>query len=196
MPTRNSRGEEKRLKRWRSKCPQQIKERIGRAGSEVFFVVGRHPIDKTLLKYQCKFDIAGSTGNKYCVTIGKVQTCNCPDYRKRKDLCKHILFVMLRVIGLNVQHELLYQKAFKVNELDDLFRKIAKNKSSASSYFLDEEDGSDRDGVKNLISNMSTVTIENGVKYTNVRRITNQPSTRDTSTYRPYYWEKSSYYMH
>jgi hypothetical protein len=38
------------------------------------------------------FDIAGTTGNVYQVTISKVPSCSCPDAAKGNQ-CKHIVYV-------------------------------------------------------------------------------------------------------
>ena len=39
------------------------------------------------------FDMAGTTGNVYQVTIGKVPKCTCPDAQKNGIQCKHIIHV-------------------------------------------------------------------------------------------------------
>jgi uncharacterized Zn finger protein len=43
-----------------------------------------------------KYAVLGSTGNVYEVHIKKVPMCSCPDF-ERGNLCKHVLFVMLKV---------------------------------------------------------------------------------------------------
>jgi uncharacterized Zn finger protein len=40
------------------------------------------------------FDLAGSTGNIYQVTVSKVPKCTCPDAGKGNQ-CKHIIYVCL-----------------------------------------------------------------------------------------------------
>lgn len=39
------------------------------------------------------FAVLGSTGNVYTVTITTQPSCSCPDFQKRGDPCKHLLFV-------------------------------------------------------------------------------------------------------
>ncbi len=48
------------------------------------------------------FGVLGSTGDHtYTITLGSTSTCTCPDYRQNgTPKCKHILFVLLRVLGL------------------------------------------------------------------------------------------------
>jgi len=41
------------------------------------------------------FDLAGSTGNIYQITVNKVPSCTCPDYGKGNQ-CKHIVYVRFR----------------------------------------------------------------------------------------------------
>ena len=43
-----------------------------------------------------EFDMAGTTGNLYKVTVGKVPVCNCPDGRKGNQ-CKHIFYGILLI---------------------------------------------------------------------------------------------------
>lgn len=38
-----------------------------------------------------EFDVAGTTGNLYKVTVGKVPFCSCPDSLKGNQ-CKHIFY--------------------------------------------------------------------------------------------------------
>ncbi|KAK2392391.1 hypothetical protein P8452_29305 [Trifolium repens] len=44
------------------------------------------------------FFIFGATGNVYTVTLSSTPSCTCPD---RTTPCKHILFVMIRVLGVS-----------------------------------------------------------------------------------------------
>ncbi len=55
------------------------------------------------------FKVLGSTGNVYTVRIAQLPTCDCPDGTKGNH-CKHILFVFTRVLGVNDNSGLYYQK--------------------------------------------------------------------------------------
>jgi len=50
------------------------------------------------------FEINGSTGNTYIVTIEseKQSTCTCCDFQKRRKMCKHIMCVLMKHYGLNI----------------------------------------------------------------------------------------------
>jgi hypothetical protein len=64
-------------------------------------------------------DMAGSTGNIYSVTISLQPTCSCPDMSGSGGQCKHIIYVLKRV--LRVEGQLSYQAAFLSSELREIF---------------------------------------------------------------------------
>jgi hypothetical protein len=72
----------------------------------------------------CTFVVLGSTGNIYEVQIKRMPSCTCPDHAKG-NLCKHILFVMLKVIKLPRTSNLIYQEAFLTAELVDIFASMS-----------------------------------------------------------------------
>mmetsp|Transcript_35992 Transcript_35992/g.86640 ORF Transcript_35992/g.86640 Transcript_35992/m.86640 type:complete len:200 (+) Transcript_35992:204-803(+) len=190
---------EKREFRWRSKCPQKVQERLERATTQDFVVLKRKEhTTSSSTKPKCSFIVAGETGNQYKVVIGKIPTCTCPDYKKRSDHCKHTLFVLNKIVGLDDDDELMYQKAYLVDELTSIFECMDDNRHEAADYFFrngrDEGvDDHDKHDVDGLIDHFGTTTLEDGVAYRNVRGLTGQKSTRDRSTYRPYHRESPPY---
>ena len=40
----------------------------------------------------------GSTGNVYDVTISNIPICTCPDFTTRGNRCKHIFFILIRIM--------------------------------------------------------------------------------------------------
>jgi len=112
---------EKRLKRFRSKPTIAIGSRIERAIQQRLFLV--EVSSSTTCPHHggpsITLNVLGSTGNVYEVTISKIPRCNCPDHT-RGNLCKHLLFVMLKVVGLPVNSALVYQSAYLTNELDEI----------------------------------------------------------------------------
>ena len=208
---------EKREFRWRSKCPQKVQERLVRATTQDFVVLKqkKHKSSSSTMKPRCSFVIAGETGNQYKVVIGTIPTCTCPDYKKRSDHCKHTLFVLNKIVGLDKDDELMYQRAYLVDELTSIFERMDGNRHDAADHFCfrsgeekgeggdgggdgdgdgdDHDHDHDHDAVDGLIERFGTTTLEDGVAYRNVRRLTGQKSTRDRSTYRPYHWESPPY---
>ena len=101
---------EKRLKRHRSKPTHGISTRINRARTQRLFLVHTSDIQHDAHPHggiSITFAVLGSTGNVYQVVLSKVPSCSCPDHAKG-NLCKHILFVMLRVVGLESHSPLVY----------------------------------------------------------------------------------------
>ena len=112
---------EKRLKRFRSQPTTKIRERIDRALHQRLFLI-ESSAPSTCSQHSgpsVTFSVLGSTGNVYEVTLSKVPSCSCPDSAKG-NLCKHLLFVMLRVVGLTSHHQLVYQSAYLTGELVEI----------------------------------------------------------------------------
>lgn len=119
-PTKKA-AKEKRLKRFRSYPTTKIQERIDRALQQRLFLI-ESSTPSTCPRNggpSIKFSVLGSTGNVYEVIIAKVPHCSCPDAAKG-NLCKHLLFVMLKVVGLPANHHLVYQSAYLTEELDQI----------------------------------------------------------------------------
>ena len=53
------------------------------------------------IEYEKKFTVVGTTNNKYTVTIGEDIKCTCPDFAQNSNICKHLYFIMLRVMKTN-----------------------------------------------------------------------------------------------
>jgi hypothetical protein len=85
---------EKRLDTYLKRPPFRFQDRLDRAMTQRMFLIGRerkwhedgtHQIEE--------FDMAGTTGNVYKVTICKLPRCTCPDAMQRGKQCKHIIYV-------------------------------------------------------------------------------------------------------
>jgi hypothetical protein len=131
---------EKRARRYRSTCPDKLQERILRAATQRLYLVRRDEMDPdsaTECK-KCNFVVLGSTGNVYTVTLQDVPHCTCPDFAKKNDLCKHILFVFLKVVGLPVTNPLVYQRALLTNELREIFSILAQRRVGGTSVLAND----------------------------------------------------------
>ena len=85
--------EEKRLRRYRNKAPTSYLERLDRIRTQRMFLIDRNRKTSADETHEEEiFDIAGSTGNIYQVTINKKPGCTCPDASKGNQ-CKHIIYV-------------------------------------------------------------------------------------------------------
>lgn len=112
------------------------------------FVLGREransgdcPYDKEVCPME-SVDIAGTTGNIYTVQIGHIPTCTCPSFGKGTSPCKHIIYVLVKV--LKVPEYLRYQTSLLTTELVDIFDK-------AGPLPADKVDENDKDGKRKPI---------------------------------------------
>lgn len=74
--------------------------------------------------FEREYAVMGSTGNVYLVKIKSVPTCTCPDYVGRKRRCKHIYFILIRVMG--VSEDKTDNENYLSGELVQMFKKIPK----------------------------------------------------------------------
>ncbi len=88
---------EKRARRYIFKPSDNVWERMVRAGRQKMYLVDQVDISS---EERGKFAILGTNGNVYDVIIDKEPTCNCPDCAVRGNKCKHIIFVMAKVLGV------------------------------------------------------------------------------------------------
>jgi len=115
---------EKRASRYLSFPSQKTQDRIDRALNQRLYLINQNDnsTDNNLSK---DYAVLGSTGNVYNVTIAKYPSCTCPD---SANCCKHILFVFLRVLKLDIKSPLIYQVALLQSELKSIFEKNSNNK--------------------------------------------------------------------
>ena len=123
---------EKRLKRHRCKPTISISQRISRALTQRLYLIQTSPIERFHSQTNphgpsMTFTVLGSTGNVYKVTLSKLPKCTCPDSQKGK-ICKHFLFVMLKIVGLETNSNLVYQNAYLTNELEELYELVEERK--------------------------------------------------------------------
>ncbi|RHZ55853.1 hypothetical protein Glove_410g110 [Diversispora epigaea] len=107
---------EKRAARHIIDCSNFTKRRIERAMNEPMYMIGYEEINQTHRKYS----VLGPTGEVYTTDIKKILSCTCPDFQKGFH-CKHILFILLRILNADPNSDLIYQKALKEKELKLIF---------------------------------------------------------------------------
>jgi len=67
-----------------------------------------------------RYAVLGSTGNVYTVRVGELVSCDCPDAAKG-NVCKHQLFIFLRVLRQPRDSPLVFQRALLSSERAKLF---------------------------------------------------------------------------
>lgn len=127
-------NKEKRALRYRSTCPAKLLERIARAYTQRLYLIEQEPMDEH--STSCALSVLGSTGNVYTVTLAHIPTCNCPDFQKKQDCCKHLLFVLLKVVGLPRSNPLVFQRAYLSSELEHLFGLLSNRQVGGRSGVL------------------------------------------------------------
>jgi len=107
-----------RAKPWRSSPSQATLERTQRANQQRMFLVDRRLVGAAggSRNVSVEFHVLGSTGNVYRVMIGRDCYCTCPDYLRSK-CCKHMIFVMLKVLRVPAGHPFAFNVSFLPNEL-------------------------------------------------------------------------------
>ncbi|EIE26733.1 hypothetical protein COCSUDRAFT_59250 [Coccomyxa subellipsoidea C-169] len=66
-----------------------------------------------------EFAVLGATANVYQVRVGRHPHCTCPDAVKG-NLCKHYLYVMIRVLRLDQNDPLVWQRALLTSEANEV----------------------------------------------------------------------------
>jgi len=124
-------AEEKRLRVFRKKAPISYIERLDRVRTQRMFLINRNrSISADDTHEEEVFDIAGTTGNIYQVTISKEPKCTCPDAANGNQ-CKHIVYVLVNV--LKAPENLSYQLAFLTSELAIIFANVPITPQSSSN---------------------------------------------------------------
>ncbi|KAL2548420.1 SWIM zinc finger family protein/mitogen-activated protein kinase kinase kinase (MAPKKK)-related [Forsythia ovata] len=76
----------------------------------------RHRL-RLLHRSDSMFFVLGSTGNVYTVNLCATPSCTCPD---RTTPCKHILFVLIRVLGVRLDDSCLWRRTLRPCQLNRL----------------------------------------------------------------------------
>jgi hypothetical protein len=112
---------------FRKKPSQKVIEKKDRAMSQRMMLVHRergNDTSSSQIVLSETFKVLGSTGNVYTVVIDQRPRCDCPDARKNtSDICKHLIFVFLKILKLPETDSHWYQKALTPSELIDIFAK-------------------------------------------------------------------------
>lgn len=111
---------------YRLKPPDNFNEIIESLNSLHFFLVQENGPTCFIIKEE-------STGKKFKITIGDIQSCSC----KSKDICSHILFVLIKILRVPQENPLLWQLSLVDSEVQQILqgrfrREIVKPKPKTS----------------------------------------------------------------
>jgi len=99
------------------------------------YLIARKPVEPPD-SLQREFIVMGTIGNVYNVTIGPKLKCTCPDFQNG-NLCKHILFVFLKVLRVPANSSSIYQQALLSSELKTIFDNAPKDPTATVLASLD-----------------------------------------------------------
>ncbi|CAE7727085.1 MAP3K1, partial [Symbiodinium necroappetens] len=120
---------EKRPTRFVPKPSARVQERIDRAFGHRLYFLARSESGPGE-----KLDVLGSTGNVYHVDLQpQGNSCTCLDFAKGGGVCKHLLFVTLRVLKLARDDHRVWQTGFTSSELAPLVEKLRSEEFRAAA---------------------------------------------------------------
>lgn len=99
--------------------------RIERCFTDNIYLIESLPEDEET-PFERSYVIMGNSGKTYTVTIAHKPRCTCPDFKSRSSRCKHIFFVLIRIMNI----ENFKDRTFSEEELLAMFKNIpevAKN---------------------------------------------------------------------
>ncbi|KAJ3016865.1 UNVERIFIED_CONTAM: hypothetical protein HDU68_011976 [Siphonaria sp. JEL0065] len=103
---------------FRDQPTKVLKQRIERALSLRQRLLAKRVISPTHTDYKV---ISSTQGAAYTCSLKKDPECECVDWEVGKN-CKHLLFVLLKVLKRDPSDPLVYQKSLLQEELEDIFR--------------------------------------------------------------------------
>eukprot|EP00933_Yihiella_yeosuensis_P014861 TRINITY_DN13143_c1_g2_i1.p1 TRINITY_DN13143_c1_g2~~TRINITY_DN13143_c1_g2_i1.p1 ORF type:complete len:400 (-),score=56.43 TRINITY_DN13143_c1_g2_i1:86-1285(-) len=121
-------AKEERLRRYISQPNYGLCERIERALAQRLYLLG---MERHADGIGATFKVLGSTGNVYTVELDLLPNCDCPDYLKGRGLCKHILFIWLRVLRISEDDPRIWQNALLTTELRTAVEAVFKRRAKA-----------------------------------------------------------------
>ena len=91
--------------------------RIERCYTDNIYLIESYPPEE---ENERKYLIMGNSGREYNVKISNFPTCTCPDFRTRHNRCKHIFFVLIRIMNISNYTD----REYTDEELSEMFMNI------------------------------------------------------------------------
>eukprot|EP01083_Nonionella_stella_P103312 294905_1 len=105
----------------------KVHKRIMRCYEQKMFVIDENDAQLAGRTYA----VLGVSGNLYSVTISNIPLCSCPDFSDG-NRCKHIYFMLLKVLNIDKNSPLLTQDLFSPEEITQIFE------TAPSRYYENE----------------------------------------------------------
>lgn len=87
--------------------------------TQKIFLIESLPVKDSSLR---EYVVMGTSKNVYTVTVKNIPTCTCPDYAQRHGRCKHIYFVMMKIMKVKNPDE----KEYSDDDIKEMFKRIPK----------------------------------------------------------------------
>lgn len=113
-------------------------QRLDRALNQRMFLI-EFTLDQTTKRPI--FMVKGSNKNVYKVYLASIPTCSCIDYKKRKQPCKHVYFVLFRILKAkmnDVERSLLFSGDINEKYIDKLYEEFLKTDQRHNGSILDQ----------------------------------------------------------
>lgn len=114
----NLKKEAKIIKGYEKQLVDDVRKARGK--QQKIFLILTHEYDEDELER--RYEVMGTTGNVYTVSIVNSPTCTCPDYTTRNKRCKHIYFVLTRIMKVKPNQEDI--EKYLDDDLQDMFENI------------------------------------------------------------------------
>ena len=95
-----------------------------------------------------EYDVLGSSGNTYTLWIHKNPSCTCPDFNGRSIRCKHIYYVLNKI--LNVDESLIDKESFSEDDLKLIFDKHNDQHKIFNTIQLGDSDYEKKEDEKDI----------------------------------------------
>ncbi|XP_075213691.1 E3 ubiquitin-protein ligase Zswim2-like [Lycorma delicatula] len=119
---------------WRTQCPLVIRQQQSLAVVTHLLLIRQNG--------PTAFSLLDEEGKTFQVLLGDPHTCSCKQFRKSKDLCLHICWVLLKKLQLSSTDPLSYQLGLLPHEMSDCLyprqrnpaKRIAAPRRKATSF--------------------------------------------------------------
>lgn len=95
-------------------------DRKNRGLTQKIYLIMTHTYNNDVLERS--YDVMGTTNNVYNVIVKSQPACTCPDYMNRQRRCKHIYFVLSRI--MKVQQDKVDKVEYSDSDLKYMFEHI------------------------------------------------------------------------
>eukprot|EP01135_Chromosphaera_perkinsii_P008740 Nk52_evm73s1444 gene=Nk52_evmTU73s1444 len=126
---------------WRRTCPPEVTDIIEKAQQAHIYLLQQTGPTGFVLREQ-------DSEKKVKVLIGDCHCCTCAEYMKGRELCVHIIWILLRKLRLSPQNQLIFQRGLVEREINQILRGHSEVLASKNSNVSIPNDTKGKDGVE------------------------------------------------